>query len=222
MVQPRTMGGILEMMNDRLIQARYEALIHHPHWNILGVFTMEELYLIGERANACEKAFALCYPFSFAALMLSDKQEIARRFEALSFAWQCRVLDVAPALTEGDEPLALIGLDYEHEQTILLSLAKTEELLFQRAKDYVKSPFIREMIDPGSETDLLATLDLASLLLEQEIQETPDMVLTIVPTSDELFVSWLFAPLLECPFIATMGEKRDGWNRVLPCYLDIA
>lgn len=223
-MQGWSLGGILLVMDDYshpTMLARYKALVHHPVFNPLHFFTIEELYLIAERLNTQQTTFSVHYPFSFAALALSDKQELAARFEALTLAQQCRILDVCSTLLEGESPVALVALSYRFEQTILLALAKNEERLLQRAKEYLSDPFIWEMIDPVRENNLYQIMREVQQLLESEEYETEDLVLATVPTTDELLVNWVFAPLLEYPFTIKMGQQRDRFNRLLPRYLEL-
>lgn len=117
--------------------------------------------------------------------------------------------------------MALVALSYRFEQTILLALAKNEERLLQRAKEYLSDPFIWEMIDPVRENNLYQIMREVQQLLESEEYETEDLVLATVPTTDELLVNWVFAPLLEYPFTIKMGQQRDRFNRLLPRYLEL-
>ena len=218
------MDGYTEMImkspSDAIIRARYEALVHQP-LPLLTRFSLEELAIIGEQALTVRSEFALSYPFSFAALALESHQELTKRFEELTLAQQCRTLDVAMALLEGDEPLAFLAYSYTLEESTLLAVARNKELLFSRARAYVQNPLIIEMIDPVYEKPLLDLIKQANHLLDLHTFETEETMLIAVPTSDELFVTWVFAPLLSCPFSVSFGDEHDRYFRRIPRYLDV-
>ncbi|GEM_PF-1086335 len=211
---------VMKSPSDAIIRARYEALVHQP-LPLLTRFSLEELAVIGEQALTVRSEFALSYPFSFAALAIESNQKLTRSFEELTLAQQCRTLDVAMALLEGDEPLALLAYSFALEESTLLAVARNEELLYRRARGYVQNPLIIEMIDSVYEKPLLDLIKQAKHLLDHNITETEETMLIAVPTSDELFVTWVFAPLLSCPFTVTFGDEHDRFGRRLPRYLDV-
>lgn len=214
MQAPRTIENSLVALH-----ARYRQLVHTQN-NILSLFDLGQLKALGQIAMQLPQTeYTICYPFSFADLHLEHYPNLESIFSKLDFATQCRVLDVGQEYAQEGTCLALIAVDHENGCQLLLSLAKQQKKLEQRALENLQDPLLTTLIDSEQEPQLADLIDRSYHVLTTMQQRSKQCSIYVVPCSEEFFVTYVFHQLIDVPY-ALKWEKDDQLKGFLrPCYL---
>ena len=211
----RMTGASEDIARIEEIVARYSHLLFSAG-PILDYVSLDELAFIGNLlASLPSSREVYLAPYSFADLYLSDTPILQTAFNKLSFSLQCKVLDTARVYSQAQPPYAMIALDWESGSVQLLALSANKDDLTGLALAFLTDPLTETMVDEHYETQKAYLLKKTKELLLSRTSEKRVGIYEVT-CGEELFVSAVFGPILDCTFSLQLGEAKDQWGRCIP------
>lgn len=189
---------------------------------ILSHVSLDELaYIANILADLSSSREIFLAPYSFADLHLSGNPKLQTTFNSLSFSLQCKILDTARCYGEAQPPYAMVALDWESGAVQLLALSPDKNKLESLSLAFLTDPLTEIMVDERYESQKAYLLTKAKELLLRRTQEKRTCIYSVT-CSEELFVTNVFSPILDCNFSMILGDEKDQWGRNIPKHISEA